>query len=83
MIDDSGTESFLSTKFEKDVDLSAVASKSDLILTLKSPDFEIPDGNSETFDPNIDFVTKLPDGTELTIPGGASNVSSDVDSVAS
>ena len=81
LIDDSGTESFLSTKFEKDVDLTNIASKSNLSLILKAPDFEIPDGNSQTFDPNVDFVTKLPDGTELTIPGGASNVSSDVDSV--
>ncbi len=81
LIDDEGAETYLSTKFEKDVDLSAVASKSDLSLTLKAPDFEIPDGNSETFDPNVDFVTKLPDGTELTIPGGASNVASDVESV--
>ena len=81
LIDDSGTESFLSTKFEKDVDLSDIASVSNLNLTLKAPDFVIPDGNSQTFDPNIDFVTKLPDGTELTIPGGASNVSSDIDSV--
>ena len=31
-----------------------------------------------TFDPTIDFVTQLPDGSELTIPGGAANVDSDV-----
>ena len=81
LIDDNGTETYLSTKFEKDIDLSIVASLSDLDLSLSAPDFEIPDGNSDTFDPNMDFVTKLPDGTEITIPGGAANVSSDVESV--
>ena len=29
----------------------------------------------------MDFVTKLPDGTEITIAGGAANVSSEVESV--
>jgi protocatechuate 3,4-dioxygenase beta subunit len=81
IIDDSGNETFLSSKIERDIDLRNSASASDVNLSLIAPDFEIPDGNSQTFDPNIDFVTKLPDGTELTIPGGASNVSSDVDSV--
>ena len=54
---------------------------SDLALVLETPDFELPDGSSITFDPTVDFVTKLPDGTELTIPGGAANVASDVTSV--
>jgi hypothetical protein len=34
-----------------------------------------------TFDPTKDFVTQLPDGTELTIPGGAANVDSTVTEV--
>ncbi|MFZ9047144.1 MAG: hypothetical protein ACO2ZZ_14920, partial [Cyclobacteriaceae bacterium] len=34
-----------------------------------------------TFDPSKDFTTTLPDGTELTIPGGASNVASSVEEV--
>ena len=50
-------------------------------MTVEAPDFVVPDGSSVTFDPSVDFVTKLPDGTELTIPGGASNVASDVTSV--
>ena len=48
---------------------------------MAAPDFEIPDGTSVTFDPTKDFVTQLPDGTELTIPGGAANVDSTVTEV--
>ena len=39
------------------------------------------EGIRVTFDPTVDFVTKLPDGTELTIPGGAANVDSTVTEV--
>jgi len=81
LFDDNGTETFFFTKVEVDADLNSDASKSDLSLVLEAPDFELPEGSSITFDPTIDFVTKLPDGTELTIPGGAANVASDVTSV--
>ena len=64
-----------------DVSLKSAASKSGLALSLVAPEFEIPDGTSVTFDPTVDFVTQLPDGTELTIPGGAANVDSDVTEV--
>ena len=64
-----------------DADLNSAASQSDLSLVVEAPDFELPEGSSITFDPTVDFVTKLPDGTELTIPGGAANVASDVTSV--
>ena len=80
-IDDNGTETFLSTKLEMDVNLKSTDSKSDLALNLSAPGFKIPHGNSVTFDPSVDFVTKLPDGTELTIPGGAANVASTEKSV--
>ena len=50
-------------------------------LVLNRPAFDVPDGKSVTFDPSKDFITTLPDGTEITIPAGAVNVSSDVDSV--
>ena len=60
--------------------MKSAASKSGLALSLVAPEFEIPDGTSVTFDPNVDFVTQL-DGTELTIPGGAANVDSDVTEV--
>jgi len=50
-------------------------------IVLTRPEFEVPDGISITFDPNKDFVTTLPDGTEITIPGGAANVSSDVQTI--
>ena len=81
IFDDNGTESFFFTKVELDADLNTAASKSDLSLIVEAPDFELPEGSSITFDPTVDFVTKLPDGTELTIPGGAANVASDVTSV--
>ena len=81
IIDDNGTESFFFTKVEADADLNSAASQSDLSLMVEAPDFELPEGSSITFDPTVDFVTKLPDGTELTIPGGAANVASDVTSV--
>ena len=81
IFDDNGTESFFFTKVEADADLNSAASQSDLSLMVEAPDFELPEGSSITFDPTVDFVTKLPDGTELTIPGGAANVASDVTSV--
>ncbi|MDG0965450.1 MAG: carboxypeptidase-like regulatory domain-containing protein [Opitutales bacterium] len=80
-IDENGTEALFFLKNEMDVDLKSVDSISGLNLSLTQPDFEVPNGSSNTFNPSSDFVTKLPDGTELTIPGGASNVSADVTSV--
>ena len=79
--DDNGTETIFLTDVELDADLRTADTQSGLNLTLKKPDFEVPDGASGTFDPAKDFVTKLPDGTEVTIPGGAANVSSDETSV--
>jgi hypothetical protein len=52
-----------------------------LNLTLTKPDIKVPEGTNGTFDPAKDFVTKLPDGTEVTIPGGAANVPSTETSV--
>ena len=80
-IDGNGSESYLTSKFETDVDLNTLSSKSDVQLSLVAPTFEVPDGVSVTFDPTKDFVTKLPDGSELTIPGGAANVATDVTEV--
>ena len=80
-LDENGSESYFATELEVDVSLKSVASKSGLSLQLAAPDFEIPDGTSVTFDPTKDFVTKLPDGSELTIPGGAANVDSSVTEV--
>ena len=59
-IDENGSERYFSTEFEVDVDLKSNTSKSDLSLNLVAPDFEVPDGTSVTFDPTVDFVTKLP-----------------------
>ena len=80
-IDANGSETYFSTDYEVDINLKSVASKSGLSLNLAAPDFEIPEGTSVTFDPTKDFVTQLPDGTELTIPGGAANVDSSVTEV--
>ena len=80
-IDDNGSESYYSTPNEIDVNLVTSDSKSGLILVVTAPDFEIPEGKSETFNPNEDFVTILPDGTELTIQGGAVPVGDDVTEV--
>ena len=80
-IDANGSETYFSTDYEVDVNLKSAASKAGLSLNLSAPDFEIPDGTSVTFDPTKDFVTQLPDGTELTIPGGAANVDSTVTEV--
>jgi hypothetical protein len=80
-IDANGSETYFSTDYEVDVNLRSAASKAGLSLNLSAPDFEIPDGTSVTFDPTKDFVTQLPDGTELTIPGGAANVDSTVTEV--
>ena len=80
-IDENGSETYFSTDYEVDVNLKTATSRSELVLKLAAPDFEIPDGTSVTFDPTKDFVTQLPDGTELTIPGGAANVDSSVTEV--
>ena len=74
-------KTYFSTPDEADVNLKTATSRSELVLKLAAPDFEIPDGTSVTFDPTKDFVTQLPDGTELTIPGGAANVDSSVTEV--
>ncbi|MAV28581.1 MAG: hypothetical protein CMF43_02110, partial [Legionellales bacterium] len=77
----SDVEIFYFSKRDMDVDLRDSASAEDIAIVLELPDFVVPEGTSVTFDPSVDFVTRLPDGTELTIPGGASNVSEDTESV--
>ena len=80
-VDDNDTISFYFTDYETDVDLKSTYSKSGLQLQLQAPTFELPEGASVTFDPTKDFVTKLPDGSEITILGGAANFASDVTEV--
>ena len=77
----SDVEIFYFSKRDLDVDLRDSASVENIDIVLELPDFVVPEGTSVTFDPSADFVTRLPDGTELTIPGGASNVSEDIESV--
>ena len=77
-IDENDTVNFYFTNYETDVDLGTANSKSGLELQLQAPTFELPEGTSVTFDPTKDFVTKLPDGSEITILGGSANFASDV-----
>lgn len=78
---EDGAETFLESKVAIDADLSKQDSVHDLIILVEEPDFVIPDGSSESFDPGQDFVKKLPDGAELIIPAGAINVPSTVSSM--
>ena len=66
---------------DEEADLRKNEYVSGISIVLTRPEFEVPDGISITFDPSKDFVTTLPDGTEITIPGGAANVSSDVETI--
>jgi hypothetical protein len=79
--DDNGSETIYLAEVELDADLRDADSQSNLNLTLTKPDIKVPEGTNGTFDPAKDFVTKLPDGTEVTIPGGAANVPSTETSV--
>jgi hypothetical protein len=79
--DSNDTEILYLSENEAEGDLRRNDFVSGLSVVLKRPAFEVPDGISITFDPSKDFVTTLPDGTEITIPGGAANVSSDVTTI--
>ena len=74
-------EIFYFSERDLDVDLREADSLENVAIVLKQPDFTVPEGTSVTFDPSVDFATRLPDGTELTIPGGSANVSEDTESV--
>ena len=80
-IEENDTIAFYFTDYETDVDLRTANSKSGLKLQLQAPTFELPEGASVTFDPTKDFVTKLPDGSEITILGGSANFASEVTEV--
>ena len=77
----SDVEIFYFSERDIDVDLREADSSENVAIVLKQPDFTIPEGTSVTFDPSVDFATRLPDGTELTIPGGSANVSEDTEYV--
>jgi hypothetical protein len=79
--DENGSETIYLADVELDADLRNLETLSGFDVMLKKPRFEVPDGTNGTFDPSKDFVTKLPDGTEVTIPGGAANVPSTETSV--
>ena len=72
--DADGNITFFLPENEIDADLREYPNISDLEITLIEPDFVLPDSTSVTFDPSKDFVTRLPDGAELTILGGSANV---------
>jgi len=79
--DANDTEILYFTENDVEADLRKHEYVSGISIVLARPEFEVPDGISITFDPSKDFVTTLPDGTEITIPGGAANVSSDVKTI--
>ena len=79
--DSNDTEILYFSENEVDGDLRRDDYASNISVVLKRPEFEVPDGISITFDPSKDFVTTLPDGTEITIPGGAANVASTVETI--
>ena len=79
--DSNDTEILYFSENEVDGDLRRDDYASNISVVLKRPEFEVPDGISITFDPRKDFVTTLPDGTEITIPGGAANVASTVETI--
>ena len=73
-IDDNEAEIIYLPTSEKTIDLLENNFASGITIILEKPDFTVPDGVSVSFDPTKDFVTTLPDGTEITIPAGAVNV---------
>ena len=68
---DDETGAVLATQEETLANLTTKSSQSGLEVTIQAPDFVVPDGIVETFDPGRDFVTVLPDGTEIFIPANA------------
>ncbi|MFP6887666.1 MAG: hypothetical protein VB997_08890, partial [Opitutales bacterium] len=56
--DDNGSETIYFAEVELDADLRNADTQSGLNLTLKEPDFEVPAGASDSFDPSKDFVVK-------------------------
>ena len=66
-IDFDDNNSFYRTEEDLIVDLRDKESESGLSVTMTLPEFVLPDSVSETFDPRYNFVTTLPDGTEITI----------------
>ena len=67
-VDESGNETLYVLDTEVDVDFSTGAETVQMDpITLAAPDFTLPEGIAETFDPTKDFTTVLPDGTEITI----------------
>jgi len=55
------------TDDETRVDLREKRSVEGILLTLAKPEFVVPDGIVESFDPREDFTAALPDGTKITI----------------
>ncbi|MEK9986546.1 MAG: hypothetical protein VW879_17545, partial [Opitutae bacterium] len=66
-IDENGNEFIYIADKEKEVDFSTGDFVEMGNITLVMPDFELPDGSANTFDPSKDFTTILPDGTTITI----------------
>ena len=72
---DEETGSILAVRKEALIDLTEKTSQDGLELVLEAPEFVVPDGIVETFDPSRDFTAVLPDGTQIFIPANAAVVS--------
>ena len=55
------------TEVETRIDLRKDRSLDGMLLTLAEPEFVVPDGIVESFDPREDFTAALPDGTKIII----------------
>ncbi|MBT4223569.1 MAG: hypothetical protein HOD72_03795, partial [Opitutae bacterium] len=74
-----GTESIYITDKDLDADLTSAFTLESQDIVLSTPDFTVPDGAANVFDPTKDFTTVLDDGTEVYIPANAISVTADAD----
>jgi len=81
-IDDDGNEFVYIADKEIEVDFSTGDFVEMGNITLVMPDFELPDGSANTFDPTKDFTTILPDGTTITIYANSVPVDDTVEEVS-
>ncbi|MBT7852487.1 MAG: hypothetical protein HN675_04145, partial [Opitutae bacterium] len=76
---EDGTESIYITDKDLDADLTSAFTLESQDIVLSTPDFTVPDGAANVFDPTKDFTTVLDDGTEVYIPANAISVTADAD----
>jgi protocatechuate 3,4-dioxygenase beta subunit len=80
-IDENGNETIYIIDEELEVDFSNGEFVDIGTIALIEVQFELPDGNANTFDPTKDFTTILPDGTEIFIAANSVPVDDTVEEV--